>query len=77
MQVLTGFHELYVGLCTGMGLPEVFGSGHVGMSMVPNLGTHVKTIPLTTVSPVLIVLQCIWWVHRLHFNFGALLWVAG
>jgi len=27
--------------------------GHVGTGMVPNLGTHVKTVPLTTVSWVL------------------------
>src|SRR5882724_9956264 len=51
--------------------------GHVGMVMVPNLGTCVKTIPLTMVSWVLMVLQLIWWVHRLHFNFRVLLGVAG
>ena len=47
--------------------------GHAGMGMVPNLGTHVKTVPLIMVSQVLTVLQLIWWVNRLHFNFRVLL----
>jgi len=33
--------------------------GHVGMGTVLNLGTHVKTVSLTTVSQVLMVLQLI------------------
>src|SRR5882724_3522190 len=51
--------------------------GHVGTGMVSNLGTCVKTVPLTMVSWVLTVLQLIWLVHRLHFNFRVLLGVAG
>ena len=51
--------------------------GHVGMGTVPNLGTHVKSVPLTMVSQVLMVLQLIWWVNRPHFNFRVLLGVAG
>ena len=34
-------------------------TGHVGTGMVPNLGTHVKTIPLTMVTWLLRVLQLI------------------
>ena len=52
-------------------------TGHVGAGTVPNLGMCVKTIPLTMVSWVLMVLQLIRWVHRLHFNFEGIVGVAG